>query len=114
MLALPITGISDVPRLSFCCCALSYAVQCSGESTTSDAYTTPDAKRYAKAIPLAAFFAFVWSAGVPTFFYFLVVRFKELGKAGDIVVQSSLGWMCTLFHLKQFPHYCRSDRVPYR
>ena len=68
---------------------VSDSVKCGEESATNTEYT----ERYASFMPLAGIFAIVYSAGVPYLFHYLVRRFKNLGKAGDRVVQSSLGWM---------------------
>ena len=51
-------------------------------------------KKYQRAYPLVAFFAILYSLGVPLLNYVLVSKFKDMGKRGNKAVQSALGWMC--------------------
>ena len=51
--------------------------------------------RYWTWVPVVTISALVFAFGVPFLFGYLLYHYKDLGKAGDPVVQKALGWMCT-------------------
>ena len=67
----------------------SYDTKCAEQG---DGHENQD-KKYALYLPLVVCVALLYSLGIPLFFYFLVRRYKYLGKAGNADVQSALGWM---------------------
>ena len=44
-------------------------------------------------VPVVTISALVFAFGVPALFGYLLYHYKDLGKAGDPVIQKSLGWM---------------------
>ena len=54
-----------------------------------ECYTT----KYFSFVPLMALGVILFALGVPAGFMFLCKHYKDLGKAGDIVVVKALGWM---------------------
>ncbi len=43
--------------------------------------------------PWTLIMALLYSIGIPFLFFFLVRRYKDLGKRGDRVVSAALGWI---------------------
>ena len=58
----------------------AYEVQC---------YT----ERWFAYMPWVALAAFVFSIGIPAGFLFLILKFKDRGKAGDRSVRKAIGWL---------------------
>ena len=49
--------------------------------------------KYWSYVPAVSVAALGYAFGVPLLFGYLLFHFKEVGKAGDKVVQKALGWM---------------------